>query len=106
MELLFIIVQEEDYQGLASALVKASIRATRFQTEGIYLNKNNITLMACIAKDREQEILELVRQNCTERTEERQVWEYNGNSMAQTVKNIKIGGATIFITDMDRMVRY
>lgn len=106
MELLFMIVQEEDYPGLSQALVKASVRATKFQTEGIYLNRRNITLMACIPKEKEEEVLELVRQNCTERSEEREVWEYDGNNMVQRTKNIKIGGATIFISDVDRTLRY
>lgn len=106
MELMFIIVQEEDYKRLASAFIKHMIRATKFQTEGLYLNKKNITLMVCIEKEREAEILEYVKQNCTEREEERQVWEYNGNMMINVSKNIKIGGATIFIMDMDKMVRF
>ncbi len=35
------------------------VMATKFSTEGLYLNKKNITLMVCIEKEREEEILDL-----------------------------------------------
>lgn len=106
MELMIIIVQEQDYECLAKILVKNKILATKFFTEGLYLNKKNITLMICIEREREEEILEYIRQSCTERFEERQVWEYNGKIMVDVVKNVKIGGATVFILDADRMHKF
>lgn len=106
MELMIIVVQEQDYESLARILVRNKILATKFVTEGLYLNKRNVTLMICIEKEREEEILEYIRQSCTERYEERQVWEYNGKIMTDVVRNVKIGGATIFISDVDRVLKY
>ena len=106
MELLIIIVQEVDYGRLSREFIKHKILATKFTTEGLYLNKKSITLMVCIEKEREEEILEYIRQSCTERYEERQVWEYNGKIMTDVVRNVKIGGATIFISDVDRVLKY
>ena len=37
--------------------------------------------MVCIEKEREEEILNYIRQSCIERMEERQVCEYNGMTM-------------------------
>ena len=62
--------------------------------------------MICIEKEREREVLEYVRQSCTERYEDRQVWEYNGKTMVDVVRNIKIGGATVIISDVDRVLKY
>ena len=78
MELMIIIVQEQDYPKLSSTFIHNRVMATKFSTEGLYLNKKNITLMVCIEKEREEEILDYIRQSCTERMEERQVCEYNG----------------------------
>ena len=58
MELLIIIVQEVDYGRLSREFIKHKILATKFTTEGLYLNKKSITLMVCIEKEREEEILE------------------------------------------------
>lgn len=106
MELLIIIVQEVDYENLAGEFIRNRVQATKFATEGLYLNRKNITLMVSIEKSREEEVFSYIRRNCTERMEERQVMEYNGMFMENIVKNVKIGGATVFILDMDRMVRF
>ena len=71
MRLLIIIVQEVDYPRLSDAFVAHEIRATKFLTEGLYLNKKNITLMVCIQEDRLEEVFGYIRESCTERIEER-----------------------------------
>ena len=63
MELLIIIVQEQDYPGLSREFIRNKIHATRFCTTGLYLNKTNVTLMVCIEKEREEEVLEYIRRN-------------------------------------------
>lgn len=42
MELLIIIVQELDFPRLSSAFIHNHVLATKFCTEGLYLNKRNI----------------------------------------------------------------
>ena len=54
MELLIIIVQELDFPRLSSAFIHNHVLATKFCTEGLYLNKRNITLMVCIPKKKEK----------------------------------------------------
>lgn len=106
MELLIIIVQEVDYECLAKKFIRNKILATRFFTEGLYLNKKNITLMVCIEKEREEEIMEYIRQSCTERVEERQVSEFNGHMFVDVVKGVKIGGATVFTAEVDKILKF
>lgn len=91
MELLIIVVQEQDFPRLSSAFTHNHVLATKFCTEGLYLNKKNITLMVCIPKERE---------------EERQVSEFNGMTMVDVTKSVKVGGATVFFMDVDRMNKY
>lgn len=106
MKLMIVIVQEQDFETLARLLIQNRIRATKFQTEGLYSNKKNITLLICVEADREEEILAYIRQSCTEREEECKVWEYNGHVMIETERTLKIGGATIFISDVDKSVKF
>ena len=101
---MIIIVQEQDYPKLSSTFIHNRVMATKFSTEGLYLNKKNITLMVCIEKEREEEILDYIRQSCTERMEERQVCEYNGMTMVDVTKGVKVGGAIVFFLDVDRMM--
>ena len=39
MELMIIIVQEQDYPKLSSTFIHNRVMATKFSTEGLYLNK-------------------------------------------------------------------
>lgn len=106
MRLLIIIVQEVDYERLSREFIRHKILATKFTTEGLYLNKKNVTLMVCIEKERESEIMEYIKQSCTERTEERQVSEFNGQTFVDVVKGVKIGGATVFTADVDNILKF
>lgn len=106
MEVLIIIVQEVDYEPLSREFIRHKILATKFLTEGLYLNKKNVTLMVCIEKEREPEILEYIRNSCTERVEERQVSEFNGQMFVDVVKGVKIGGATVFTADVDKIMKF
>lgn len=106
MRLLIIIVQEVDYERLSREFIRHKILATKFTTEGLYLNKKNVTLMVCIEKEREGEIMEYIKQSCTERTEERQVSEFNGQTFVDVVKGVKIGGATVFTADVDNILKF
>ena len=106
MELMIIIVQEPDYPKLSGTFIHNCEMAKKFSTGGLYLNKKNITLMVCIEKEREEEILNYIRQSCTERMEERQVCEYNGMTMVDITKGVKVGGAIVFFLDVDRMIKF
>ena len=106
MELLIIIVQEQDYPGLSREFIRNKIHATRFCTTGLYLNKTNVTLMVCIEKEREEEVLEYIHRNCKERTEERQVSEFNGVTMVDVVRSVKIGGATVMKGDLEALMKF
>ena len=106
MELLIIIVQELDFPRLYIAFIHNHVLATKFCTELLYLNKRNINLMVCIPKEREEEILGYIRSSCTEREEERLVSEFNGMTMVDVTKGVKVGGATVFFIDIDRMQKF
>lgn len=105
MKQMIVIVQEQDYSELATLLIRNRIHATKFMTEGLYLNRRNITLLICAEDDRVEEILGYIRQSCTEREEVCEVWEYNGHMMEQARKTLRIGGATIFMSNVDEIIK-
>lgn len=106
MKLMIVIVQEQDFPKLSALLIRNRILATKFLSEGLYLNKRNVTLFICIDEEREEELLGYIRESCTEREEQCEVWEYNGHVMEQTEKTLKIGGATIFVSEIDKILKY
>ena len=106
MKLMVVIVQEQDYGRLATELIRNRVRATKLETSGLYSNKKNVTLFICVEDEQQEEILDYIRESCTEREEICQVWEYNGNMMVQAEKTLKIGGATVFVTEVSGMTRF
>lgn len=106
MKQMLVIVQEQDYAKLATLLIRNRIRATKFQTEGLYSNKKNISLLICVEDEQQDEILGYIQESCTEREELCQVWEYNGQMMVQAEKRLRIGGATVFISNVEQVLKF
>lgn len=70
MKLMIVIVQEQDYAKLATLLIRNRIHATRFETSGLYSNKKNETLFICVEDEQQKQILDYIRESCTERKRE------------------------------------
>ncbi len=106
MKLMVIIVQERDYERLSRELIRNRILATKFSTEGLYLNKKNVTLMACVEDEQVEQVIGYIQNSCTERTEERQVSEYNGKTLVDVLRSIKVGGATVFLLEVNSILKF
>ena len=106
MKLMMVIVQDQDYAKLATRLIQIRIRATKFETSGLYSNKKNVTLFICVEEEQQERILTYIQESCTEREEICEVWEYNGNMMVQAEKTLKIGGATVFISEVNQIMKF
>ncbi len=106
MKLMVVIVQDQDYGKLATKLIRNRVRATKFETSGLYSNKKNVTLFICVEDEQQEQILDYIRESCTEREEICQVWEYNGHMMVQAEKALRIGGATVFISEVHNVIKY
>ena len=61
MKLMMVIVQDQDYAKLATRLIQNRIRATKFETSGLYSNKKNVTLFICV--EEEQQIISAIESN-------------------------------------------
>jgi len=103
-----VIVQGDDASILLEALSDRGYRATRINTAGGFLKKANATLLLGIEEDQIEPVLEIVRTNCQRRLE----WVnptpigpvLDDFLLVQPVE-VEIGGATIFIQDVEEFVR-
>ena len=57
-------------------------------------------------EEQQERILTYIQESCTERKEICEVWEYNGNMMVQAEKTLKIGGATVFISEVNQIMKF
>ncbi|GAC1469683.1 MAG: cyclic-di-AMP receptor [Gemmatimonadaceae bacterium] len=83
------------------ALNDRGISVTRFVSSGGLLQHKNVTLMSGIEDDRIEEVLGLIMENCRTRSEFM-------NPMPPLVEpgdffvEVRVGGATVFIMNVDR----
>ena len=104
MKLLFAIVQDDDANKLMSALNKKGIQITKLSSTGGFLKSGNTTLITCIEDQRINEALSIIESKCKSRSAVARVSNNSESDMAipmTTDVNVNVGGATVFITNIE-----
>ncbi len=99
------IVQGEDSPRTVQALSNAGVSVTRFASSGGFLQQGNATLLIGVEDDRVESVMEILRENCRERTHyltpTPPVVEPGEFFMPYSVE-VQVGGATVFVLPVDR----
>ena len=109
MKLILAIVQSEDAFDLSEALTEAGFSVTRLNTSGGFLKMDNVTLLIGAPDDRVESALKIIRMLCKSRE---QILPavfpagYTETSFTSRPVSVQIGGATVFIIDVDRFEKY
>jgi uncharacterized protein YaaQ len=108
MKLIISIVHSDDADQLLQALRERGFRSTKISTTGGFLREGNATILVGTEDTRVDEVLSVVRQNCHTRTEYVNplppVMEPGELYMPNPVE-VQVGGATIFVLDVERFER-
>lgn len=104
MKLILAIIHNEDGNKAIVALNNAGCSVTKLATTGGFLRSGNMTLLVGIDEDRIPEVLEIFKKNCS--TRKKIMATPIASGMAGVMSNypveVDVGGATIFILDVDR----
>ncbi len=108
MKLVVAIVQKEDAGTLIDALTEKGYRATRINTAGGFLKEGSSTVLVGVEDSRVDEVLGLVEANCNTRTQYINplppVMEPGEFYMPYPVE-VQVGGATVFVLNVERYER-
>ncbi|MBI1800514.1 MAG: cyclic-di-AMP receptor [Chloroflexi bacterium] len=108
MKLIMSIVNGDDKHGLTEALKKAGFQSTVISTTGGFLREGNATVMIGVEDARVAEVLNIIRDNCHRRTQYVNplppVMEPGELYMPNPVE-VEVGGATIFVINVERAER-
>ncbi len=102
MKLLFAIVNRDDANAVVRNLSHQGFSSTKLTTSGGFLMSGNVTLMVGVDEDKVQTVIDIIKQHSHSRT---QVIPNNDLSFdfdASQPLEVSIGGATIFVVDVDR----
>ncbi|MDO5713873.1 MAG: cyclic-di-AMP receptor [Tissierellia bacterium] len=108
MKLVIAIVQDQDSQILVDEVTKNDFRVTKLATSGGFLKSGNTTLLMGVEEDRLQELLSIIENNCKSREVATSLLTVTmpGDSYVPYPINVKVGGATIFIVDVEEFIQF
>ena len=104
MKLIFAIVNNDDAHTVSAALTKGGYSATKLASTGGFLMAGNTTFMICCENVAVDCIIGIIAQNSRKRK------QYVPNAASISAEDapaiypveVSIGGATVFVTDIER----
>ena len=110
MKMVIAVVQDEDSIDLVDALTEKKFRVTKLATTGGFLKSGNTTLMIGAEDEKIEEIVSIIKNTCKKRDEvvtPITQAPYSGDTgvYMQYPINVKVGGATVFVIDVDRFIQ-
>ena len=103
MKMITAIVNKEDANAVCNALTKGGFSVTKLSTTGGFLKAGNTTFIVGVPDEKVDKVIEIISQQSSRRTQlvpnttSMDVGMYTSFPVSVTV-----GGATIFVLDVDR----
>jgi len=108
MKLLITIIHERDHSKVSDALLAAGYKFTKISTTGGFLRDGNATLLIGVEDEDIDTVIGLVRDSCKTREQYVSLPPPDvmpaGTFIPNPVK-VSVGGAVIFVVDVDRFER-
>ena len=99
MKLILAIVNNDDAQRVSDALTRTGFMVTRLSTTGGFLMMGNTTFLIGTDEERVPMALGIMRQHCSTRTQPE-------TGAIRKDAPVTIGGATVFVLDVDHMEKF
>ncbi|MFW6075677.1 MAG: cyclic-di-AMP receptor [Chloroflexota bacterium] len=107
MKLVILIVQDYDAPELVREIVKSGLRVTQVASTGGFLRSGNTTLLAGVEDHQVTRLLRQVDRSSSTRTEVIRpsgIADFDEWYPPEKIE-VEVGGATVFILDVDRFIR-
>lgn len=103
MKLIYAIVNNDDSHSVSASLTRHGFQATKLASTGGFLMAGNTTFMICAEDDKVEEVIERIKKHSHRR---KQFVPNSANfatsSFASFPVEVSVGGATIFVTNIER----
>ena len=107
MKLVIAITQDEDTANLITKLTEEGFRVTKLASTGGFLKSGNTTLLIGVDDEKVEALVDVIEKVCSPRevTTSASPTLIAEEAFMPYSYNIKVGGATIFVLDVDRYER-
>lgn len=103
MKLVYAIVNNDDSHAVSSALTRNGFQATKIATTGGFLMAGNTTFMICSEDDKVDTLIDTIKKHSHKRKQfVPNSASYGLGSYASFPVEVSVGGATIFVTNIER----
>ncbi len=108
MKLVLAIVNKSDAEKTVSALTAAEFRATRIDSVGGFLKEKNSTILVGTEPGKIKQILKVIGSTAKSHTEQlapTPTMSGPGDFVMADPVEVTVGGATVFVLDVDQFIR-
>ncbi len=107
MKLIVAIVQDQDSSHLIEDLTDNDYRVTKLASTGGFLKAGNTTLLIGVEDSQVEDVIKLIDANCKTReiTTSLLTVTMPGDTYIPYPLDVKVGGATVFVLDVEKHVR-
>ena len=103
MKLVIAIIQDEDSSRVISALMNDGYSVTKLATTGGFLRAGNATLLIGVEEDKLEHLLEIIGKFCSKRKQVVQTQPtFNADFFVSVPVEVSVGGATVFVLDVEQ----
>lgn len=103
MKLIFAVINNDDSHAVSTSLTTKGYSATKLASTGGFLMSGNTTFMICTEEKCVDEVIEIIK-GCSRRRKQFVPTVSNGRteSTGNFPAEVSVGGATVFVTDIER----
>jgi uncharacterized protein YaaQ len=107
MKLIVAIVQDQDAAILIQELTDKSYRITKLSSTGGFLKAGNTTLLMGVDESKVEDIMHIIEKNCKTREIPTSLLTVSmpGDTYIPYPLEVKVGGATVFILEVEDYIR-
>lgn len=106
MKLVIAIVNSEDSSAVLSELTAAGHSVTKLSTSGGFLRAGNVTMMIGAEDDKVQNVLSIIEEFSSKRKQQVPLNStYIGDSLISVPVEVTVGGATVFVLDVEQFYK-
>jgi len=103
MKLMFAIVNNDDSHSVSTALMNNGFQATKLASTGGFLMSGNTTFLLCIEDSRVDDVINVIKEHSHKRKQfVPNAASYGAGGYTSFPVEVSVGGATIFVSNIER----
>ena len=109
MKLLISIIQQEDMRELLDQLLSKGFKVTKLKSIGGFLEVSNIVLLMAVEDEKVNECLDIIKEHAHSRDRYVETLPFNlieGISGFSLPVKVTVGGAQVFILDIEKNIKF